>query len=89
VECIPSASIFGSPNMSFPSSGKASAAGFCLMRKKILEGGLRVLITLGHRGASLNLDDIITNGIEHQLADGVNVQFAHDVRAVCLYCAYA
>ncbi len=39
--------------------------------------------------ANLNLNNIVANGIEDQLAQGVDAQFAHDVRAVCLYCLYA
>jgi len=39
--------------------------------------------------ANLNLNNIVANRIEHQLAQGVDSQFAHDVRAGCFYCAYA
>src|SRR5207302_9282983 len=39
--------------------------------------------------SKLDLDDVITNGIEDQLAYGMDAQFAHDIRPVGLYCFYA
>ena len=33
----------------------------------------------------LDLDDVVLDGIDHQIADGVQTQFPHDVAAVSLH----
>jgi len=43
---------------------------------------------LCHFWPNLDLDDVITNGIEDQLTHGVDAQFAHDIRPVSFYCFY-
>jgi hypothetical protein len=92
LELAPANGQLSGSGMSGPRQGSFAGAGRSDACSNVLDMEMGLELDSAFRlciRTSLDLDDMVANGIEHQLAQGVDAQFAHNVRAVRVYCLYA